>query len=1418
MSKIKDILRVKDDVIFGGAIQVDWYYEDSGNKAAENFVFHGPNYFGVLDNEVEYSSHKLVDTCTFTKNLVDKICSDEGNPITLSIAGYGAGKSHLAVTLAKLISDPNEDISQKIVKNMKFADSEIAHSVSNSLNKPNLCIVLNGMKDFNLNYEIISNIKRTLKQHGYSDEILMEFTKAYNIAGTFLNRNYERFKSDFIEQAKKYNISSSDLREYLLKNIFKDEVFDLINDVYKDINGEYIRWDEGVTGAEIIKKLSEKLCGDNQPFNKIIIFFDEFGRYLEYVSAYPTRAGDAALQQIYDVVTSSENRILFYGFIQSDLKTYLARVNKSSNVSRYIGRYESGEKLYLSSNIETIFANIIEKHDKEAFDYYIKSWINSENQANEYNRLFNYMQQWIQVENKRGLWSDKKKFNTVIVEGIYPFHPLTTYLLTALSDWYQQRSALQFLINNFKKIEEKDIKELGEIPQVFGIDLLKGDLFNELLLAEEEGRQKGENCTIYEKIISKYDEKLNKYNKDILTAILGTKLVKFRMANRDETLFLLQSLTGYSQKVIEETLTDLEENLGIVTFDERTNTYDFIEDATGINDFHRFIRKKKNNIKIPLGAMINGSIYEKIGISSNIKPDFSVRNHIKTSEWQFEQELLPIDEISNSYFESFIKEFNSKTSVDKAKAKILYAYFNSSYDYINIERLMLSCKRYELNSYPIVIVLIDDKDNELEEMIISSTIINKLTDEEKMKYSKFIAKYTSDVEERLSIVFRDLIREKQIVTAENLIKVEKRISMYCNEVLIKLYPNIIPFSFDGFDAKSITNAKKHYMSICTWLLSESSVNEQGYHLLTREVKNRVEAVLRNSEIGWGILNNKLQFVYPTNIKVKRLFDEITEIMNTSSDLNISDLYFKYLKTPYGLNDYSFTLLLLSYIIYQHHTIKVIYDGKKYKINEWAVYVLNDKAINLKVLLSSKLVKVEIEGYGLKYLDLCERIEKNNDISIFESLLSELDDLIIENDPPDELQSRVDGAKIRADHGIKIFKNKQNKIGLLKGTLESATESNDFRKIIGSIKDANNLLVGSDDIYDFTITMAQENEVKIILSKLKSFLESNYLTYIKKVTCQSIAQLSGFEKWMSGLANDLLELKYDKLAQATKYRLQEVIDNSDKLKEIQLISQTCNTYLNVKIPDIYTSHEDLISWNEEGERLVSYINKNAFIENGKKKQYLNKLEERIQLIKRFLDGINEQITEIFDDAFELENVQDCKELLNNIELVLAKKIRSKDKMDIVDLGNLLQNYLNEINELDKEENLIIKRKNAELTLKKYEDEEDADFTNVTNLYLNDIDNNILELNAFWAKNNLCVNEDDIDTWNSQKCMQWLESWNRAPYYINEENINKGNLIYEKVVNRRKQLKLDSIIEIFSSLSCEEQINCIELLNKIKTHIY
>ena len=1413
MTKLNEILRIKEDIIFGGAIQADWYYDNRGSVAAENFVFHGSNYFGVLEDEVEFASHKLIDTCSFTENIAKKIISDEGNPITLAIAGYGTGKSHLAVTLAKLFSDPSTNISNKTISNIRIADSKIAGYLKKSLSKPNFCIVLNGMKDFNLNYEIISNIKITLKDNGYNDEFLAEFTKAYDIASTFVKRNFDRFKNEFINLANKNNMELNELKKYLLNNVYKDEVFELINELYKEVTGDYIRWDEGITAAEVLKKLSEKLCGDNLPFNKIIIFFDEFGRYLEYVSSFPTRAGDAALQQIYDVVTASENTVLLVAFIQSDLKTYLARVSKSSNVSRYIGRYESGEKLYLSSNIETIFANIIEKYNPSAFDHFVRKYFNNKERSYKYDTLFNNFIKWTINNKTRGLWCDKDKFRKVIIEGIYPFHPFTTYLLTSLSDWYQQRSALQFLISSFKHIENKEIKELGDLPQVYAIDLLKGDFFKEILLAEEEGRQKSEYCSVYDKVIAKYDEKINSYDKDILTAVLALKLIKFRTSSKDNLFLLLQNLSGHSDKTIVSSIEELENNIGVLSYDERNFTYDFVEDATGINDFNRFIRKKKQELTIPLNVMINEGVLQKIGISQAIKPNFGLKNNIKTSEWQFDQQLIPIDNIDLIYIECFIKEFKHKTSVDKAKGKIVYVYYNNEYSDKDIDKLLKLYTGYKLKEYPIIFVFLDDKDNEFEEVIIANTLINKFTQEDKVKFSKFITKYTNQNDEKLRNIFRDLISEKHILVNDKLEKIAIRIPIYCNDILDNLYPYIIPFSFDGFDLKTITNSKKYYLNICNWLLSGGAVNEQGFHLLPREVKNRAEAVLRNESTGWGVVSSKFTFTYPTNQKVKRLFDELNEEFITTNQISIGGYYDKYIKSLYGLNDYSFTLLILTYLLYKGNIAKVVNGSTKLKLQEWAVRVFTDKGINITTLKESTIIKVEIEGYLLKYVDICERIERNNDIKIFKSLYSELKNLLMENDPPVDLVSRIDGVEIRAEQGIRTYEKKERDIAQLRGCLERSTEDEDYRLLVSTIKSCNTILLENDEINSFRITGTQESEINNILNKAHNLIEKNYLQFIKKTGCQNIAQLTGFEKWMNALRDDLRALHYDTLAKATNNRLIEVIDNVDTLKEMQMVVETTNKFLNINKPNKYTGQEELISWQDESARLITYINSSSLVDQFKKKELNRKLQERASEIKQYLDGINELISRIFDVAFELNTVTNCKELLNNIELVLSKKLREKDKNDILEIGNILQNFVGEIKELEDDFNLQIRREKIGMLSEKYSDLDVVELSNVIGKYINSIDKKLEESNKSWGEEYLLIEKSQINKWDSFKCSKWISETDRIPYYLTEANIIRYKIIYKEVENRRKQLKVISIIDIFNTLEINEKKSCLKVLKEL-----
>ena len=85
----------------------------------------------------------------------------------MTIAGYGAGKSHLAVSLAALFSgDP--ELSRAVLNNIAAADQLIAEQIAGINRKKNLVVVLNGMSNFNLDAEILKNVRLSLAQNGIS--------------------------------------------------------------------------------------------------------------------------------------------------------------------------------------------------------------------------------------------------------------------------------------------------------------------------------------------------------------------------------------------------------------------------------------------------------------------------------------------------------------------------------------------------------------------------------------------------------------------------------------------------------------------------------------------------------------------------------------------------------------------------------------------------------------------------------------------------------------------------------------------------------------------------------------------------------------------------------------------------------------------------------------------------------------------------------------------------------------------------------------------------------------------------------------------------------------------------------------------------------------------------------------------------
>ena len=619
--ELGNILEFRKDLYFEGAVQADWFYTpEKAAKVAENFVFHGKKYFGVEDQGI--GNRKRIDTISLVEELAEKMTGDHTNALTLAIADYGTGKSHLAVTLGHILSgkDYMPETYNKIITNIANIDNDAAKHIQSLTDERNFVMVINGMRDFNLHSEILKAAQKSLKLYGLPDDGLKKLNRALETAEIFFDRNAKKSLSLFEEKAKCFGWieSGEQLIDKIYNNLMTDETaFDIVNAVYKEINGQEIRWDEGLSASNILEMIISEYCGMNGQFEHVVLMFDEFGRYLEYASGVAAaKSGDSALQQIFEVAQNMNGVLQVINFIQSDIKVYLQRVDQTKNISRYIGRYDASDKYYISSNLETVFANLIYRKDKIAFEKNIVTW-QKDNEI-QWQNIFKKLNEWVIT---KGMWKDYTLFRKVIVEGIYPMHPLSTFMLTQLSDYLQNRSSLTLIsqyIENYKFVDVSNRKFLI-MPET----LMKGDLYTEMLAAEQEGKQPSQQCIRYDNILRKYGDKLSEKSLAVLRSNLILRILRFRTKDYMDAKNALAFCCGFSIEEIEEELKWLENEYAVLGFDDHAGCFDFMEESNGAHDFKVLKKRLMSAATIDKSLLQRGKIQEIAGILEKQTTNFA---------------------------------------------------------------------------------------------------------------------------------------------------------------------------------------------------------------------------------------------------------------------------------------------------------------------------------------------------------------------------------------------------------------------------------------------------------------------------------------------------------------------------------------------------------------------------------------------------------------------------------------------------------------------------------------------------------------------------------------------------------------------------------------------------------------------------
>ncbi|MGL5149451.1 MAG: hypothetical protein ACRC7N_02620, partial [Clostridium sp.] len=882
-------------------------------------------YYGVSSSDIDTKSHKLCDTVTFAKTIYNKIYKDSNSSrFALTIAGYGAGKSHLSLALSTLLSGDDIKTSNNILENIKNADQDGYEYIKQYENDKHLVLVLNGINDFNLNKEVLRVAKQSLSLHGVTEDIFNDMTIAYNTAGTFLQNTYKDLYAEYMNVAKevtKYKYySEKELKDVLLKNIQDYEAFTIVNTVYKKITGNDINITEGISAGIVLERLHKKYVVEDKKFKSIVIIFDEFGRYLEFASTQPGLAGEAAIQQIFESVQNATPNMLFIGFIQSDLNAYINRVN-NDNITRYVSRYQVSDKYYLSSNLETVLSSLVKKKENSEtiisniFDGAL-SYFATSSQRN--------IIRWLPELANKNVWKSEMMYKQTILKGCFPIHPLTLSTLATLSSFMQQRSTFTFLSDIFEGYMNLEVGE--RIPLIHPTALIDSPMFTELINAEERQRVPGQNCIQYRDILEANEEVLTKADTKILSSILIMNICKFKIYDKTDLNTAIEAVSGISGDLLANTISKLENKLGLIYFDNAINRYNFMTEGNSKVDYNKLFMRKKIIVSTrDIISSLPEEIRKDLKLGVNELTNFGRLNNVTSNEWAFTKDIIDIEDLTGDMLKSLKEQIAKEIHPEATKGKLIYLYCNSN-TYQRVDIIAKYLRELDYDNVPILFGILLDTNDQIKDSIINIRTANSFSLAERESFSKYLRQTLKEENQKIIRVFMESAQKKQYISPEGLIVAAGVSKVEMDKKFEKIFTKIVPFTIDGFEKKITSKARGYYNSIVDCILQGKLEDVVEYNNLPIDVRNRINSILSVKSLkGWKVLYENNVLAKPLNPVVNEIYTEIENRINKNEKITFSSIIQKYTKAPYGLNIYSISLLIIYTVAMNKENLNV-YKG------------------------------------------------------------------------------------------------------------------------------------------------------------------------------------------------------------------------------------------------------------------------------------------------------------------------------------------------------------------------------------------------------------------------------------------------------------------------------------------------------------
>lgn len=981
--RLADIVRFRGDRLFNGAVSISWFSTDrtKASEASRAFVFHGPKYHGVQQDQVGLGhGHLLVDTASLARSVVRRCYGIEDQPFTLAIAGYGTGKSHFGLTLASLVSAPAGDLAEDILSAIDTADADIGSDIRVLLREaaqPCLAVALNGMQGFDLAAEITRQVVSVLKRDGLDSRPLDDLRPRFGQAA-----NLVRMSNDEVVRELLSSCDAGSAEEILVGLDQQDEqVYARVHNFFAS-RGMPIRALSGESVKDVIDIAVREYCGKGKPYRCLLLLFDEFGKYTEFATVRSQIAGSGALQDLFEAVQASAGNACFIGFIQFELNAYVQRVAPEyrNEILRYVTRFQSANRVYLSTNLETLIAGLLEKREHKVLD----KWFGGK-QAKAASQVImaNLARRFPQSRNHR-LWTDAEQFHSVIREGCWPLSPYSTWLLfylAAAGKHLQERSALGLLGDTFDRYAQSNVPDRGEWT-LSPVDLWSDVLQSELIASEETGQQ-GSITHAYASVMAKHGARLPQDLQRLLCAVVLASKLGLQVDDKDEAAEALGELAGVTLEAAVPGLQLLQEEYNVLEWDGPFRAFDILGDAVPRTQFLSFVRQRVASSYDEVGKarLFASRASEWCDLLADLDCDFAERNEIGTREWRYAALTASVDFLPQQLKLASDRWANAM-GVDEARGTVIYTYVEPSRDadvvMSEAKSLMRAAAREAgVPAVPILVALLCDEEGALGQALAEYAVIESgVSEEDRVRFGNLIGAHREKLDRVIRGHVDGMIKQRRYATGLKDDLEATRLGAVGSELFGRMYRSVIPFPFDGFNT-----ARGNAAETCQELTQElllGRLDYEGVIAKPAKTKNRAVRTLKES---WGVFSTRTGSVsrrpaLPVLRSVTEKWDEA--LTSEGRRLSLRDAIQQLCRPPYGANIASAGLLLGVFVAPRSDKLAILRDGKQVAVSQWLQDgVFRGRFIDLTALHDVDLVQLgEASSEWETLLDEWEQAESH----------------------------------------------------------------------------------------------------------------------------------------------------------------------------------------------------------------------------------------------------------------------------------------------------------------------------------------------------------------------------------------------------------------------------------------------------------